>query len=187
MNEEKEDYLFNDSNMEFDNTLDESNVVENDDIFLDKENELSREYLNTHDVKEEEKINGDNFLNQYRELYENQNSKSNNTRYILIGAFSAIIVLLIIIFYPKVTTVSKTNIEKQMKEYSKQYFDKYMSINDNTNEYIVTLDMLENANKQGEKYNINGLEKCKKQTTLSKIMVDSKTREVKKIEVEVNC
>lgn len=128
----------------------------------------------------------ENFINEKDdELY---GEKNNNTiKYIIIGAIAAIIVLIIIFLLPKGTTISKTNMEKQMKEYSKQYFDKYMSINDNTNEYVVTLDMLENANKQGEKYDLKGLEKCKKQTTTSRIIVDSKTREIKKIEVELNC
>lgn len=128
----------------------------------------------------------DNFINEKDEnLY---GEKNNNTiKYIIIGAIAATVVLLIIFLYSKNTTISKTNLEKQMKESSKKYFEKYMSINDNTNEYVVTLDMLENANKQGEKYDLNGLEKCKKQTTLSKIIVDSKARKIKKIEVEVNC
>lgn len=128
----------------------------------------------------------ENFINENEEeLY---GEKNNNTiKYILIGPLAVIIVLLILFLFPKSTTISKTNIENMVKESSKNYFEKYMSINDNTNEYTVTLDMLENANKQGEKYNLKGLEKCKKQTTLSKIIVDSKTRETKKIEVKLNC
>ena len=127
----------------------------------------------------------ENYINEKdEELYVEK--KSNTIKYILIGAFATIIVLLIIYLLPKGNIISKDTLEKQMKEYSKQYYDKYMSINDNTNEYVVTLDMLENANKQGEKYNLKELEKCKKQTTISKIIVNSKTREIKKIEVELN-
>ena len=128
----------------------------------------------------------ENFINENEEeLY---GEKNNNTiKYILLVPLAVIIVLLILFLFPKSTTISKTNIENMVKESSKNYFEKYMSINDNTNEYTVTLDMLENANKQGEKYNLKGLEKCKKQTTLSKIIVDSKTRETKKIEVKLNC
>lgn len=128
----------------------------------------------------------ENFINENEEeLY---GEKNNNTiKYILMVPLAVIIVLLILFLFPKSTTISKTNIENMVKESSKNYFEKYMSINDNTNEYTVTLDMLENANKQGEKYNLKGLEKCKKQTTLSKIIVDSKTRETKKIEVKLNC
>ena len=127
------------------------------------------------------------FLEEDKDLYENKDDNKNIVKYILMGVILAVIVLLIIFLLPKGTTITKDSLEAQIKESSKQYFDKYMSINDNTNEYIVTLDMLENANKQGEKYNLKGLEKCKKQTTLSKIIVDSKTRETKKIEVELNC
>ena len=110
-----------------------------------------------------------------------------NIKYILIGGVAAIIVLLLIMLLPKLANISTNTLEKQMKKSSKEYFEKYMSINDNTSEYLITLDMLENANKQGEKYNLKGLEKCKKQATISKIIVDSKTREIKKIEVELNC
>lgn len=125
------------------------------------------------------------FLNENdEELYE---EKTNNYfKYILIGIIIAII-LLLLLFLLKNNRINERTLKEQMKEYSKQYFEKYMSINDNTNEYIVTLNMLENANKQGEKYNLKGLKKCKRQTTTSKIIVDSKTRETKKIEVELNC
>ena len=128
----------------------------------------------------------ENFINENEEeLYGEKNN--NSIKYILMVPLAVIIVLLILFLFSKSTTISKTNIENIVKESSKNYFEKYMSINDNTNEYTVTLDMLENANKQGEKYNLKGLEKCKKQTTLSKIIVDSKTRETKKIEVKLNC
>lgn len=140
------------------------------------------------DVSEEvDNFNEDTFLDENNDLYENHNNKKISKRYILIGVSAAILLLMIIFALPKTKIIKKNNIENQLKEYSTQYFNKYMSINDNTNEYIVTLDMLENANKQGEKYNLKGLEECKKQTTLSKIIVDSKTREIKKIEIEENC
>ena len=125
------------------------------------------------------------FLNENdEELYEEKNN--NYFKYILIG-ITTVIILLLLLFLLKNNRISRSSLKEQMKDYSKQYFEKYMSINDNTNEYIVTLDMLENANKQGETFNLKGLEKCKRQTTTSKIIVDSKAREIKKIEVEVNC
>lgn len=112
---------------------------------------------------------------------------NNFLKYIFISTLTIVIMLPIIMFLLKNSAFNKNSLEKQMKKYSRQYYDKYMSINDNTNEYVVTLDMLENANKQGEKYNLKELEKCKKQTTITKIIVDSKSKSIKKIEVELNC
>ena len=124
----------------------------------------------------------EDFINEKEELYGEK--KGNNIKYIIIGI---LIILFVIFLLIRGNNFNKNSLEKQMKLSSKDYYEKYMSINDYTNEYIVTLDMLENANKQGEKYNLKKLEKCKKQTTISKIIVDSKTRDIKKIEVELNC
>lgn len=124
----------------------------------------------------------EDFINEKEELYGEK--KANNIKYIIIGI---LIILFVIFLLIRGNNFNKNSLEKQMKLSSKDYYEKYMSINDYTNEYIVTLDMLENANKQGEKYNLKKLEKCKKQTTISKIIVDSKTRDIKKIEVELNC
>ena len=159
----------------------------NDNISDEKEEYLF-DSLNTDNISNEEieNLDDNSFLNEEKNLYDNKNGKKNNIKYIIIGLIAAIIVSFIIFLLTKGTTITK-KLKTQMKEPSKQYYEKYMSINDNKNEYIVTLDMLENANKQGENYNLKGLEKCKKQTTLSKIIVDSKTRETKKIEVELNC
>ena len=124
----------------------------------------------------------EDFINEKEELYGEK--KDNNIKYIIIGI---LVILFVIFLLIKGNNFNKNSLEKQMKLSSKDYYEKYMSINDYTNEYIVTLDMLENANKQGEKYNLKKLENCKKQTTISKIIVDSKTRDIKKIEVELNC
>ena len=124
----------------------------------------------------------EDFIDEKEELYGEK--KGNNIKYIIIGI---LIILFVIFLLIRGNNFNKNSLEKQMKLSSKDYYEKYMSINDYTNEYIVTLDMLENANKQGEKYNLKKLEKCKKQTTISKIIVDSRTRNIKKIEVELNC
>lgn len=122
-------------------------------------------------------------LKEKKHTSENQNSKKN----ILIGALAAIGVLGIMLLLTAGNAMNKKTLENKMKQSSKEFFEKYMSVNENSYEYIVTIDMLENANKQGEKYDLKGLEKCKKQITLSRISIDIKTGKVKKIEVELNC
>lgn len=127
----------------------------------------------------------ENNLNE-KEEYLFDKEKKNNNKYIMFGALAAII-LIILLFILSTGTINKKSLENKMKKSSKEYFEKYMSVNENSYEYIVTLEMLENANKQGEKYDLKGLEKCKKQTTISKLSIDFKTGKTKKIEVELNC
>ena len=105
----------------------------------------------------------ENNLNE-KEEYLFDKEKKNNNKYIMFGALAAII-LIILLFILSTGTINKKSLENKMKKSSKEYFEKYMSVNENSYEYIVTLEMLENANKQGEKYDLKGLEKCKKQTT----------------------
>ena len=160
----------------------------NDNISDEKEEYLF-DSLNTDNIsnKEIENLDDNSFINEENNLYDNKNDKKNNIKNIIIGLIATIIVLLITFLLNKGKIITKDALETKMIEFSKNYYEKYMSINDNTNEYIVTLDMLENANKQGEKYDLKGLEKCKKQTTQSKIIIDFKSKKLKKIEVELNC
>lgn len=124
------------------------------------------------------------------EKYIKEKSSNKNKKYnILKTIFYLIIIFIIIILLALFIKNNKDTkkIESQMRKASEDYYEKYISINDNTNTYIVTLEMLETANKQGENYNLKGLEKCKKQTTQSKITVNFKNGKAKKIEVELNC
>ena len=68
------------------------------------------------------------FLNENdEELY---GEKNNNTfKYIFIG-LTTVIILLLLLFLSKGNKINKSSLEKQMKESSKQYFEKYMNIND---------------------------------------------------------
>ena len=107
-----------------------------------------------------------------------------------IGLVIGIIIIIILIALSFIfMTNNKTDnkLEDIMIEASSDYFKKYMSVNDSTSAYVVTLDMLENANNEGENYNLTGLENCKKQSTLARVTVDFKTGEPRKIEVELNC
>ena len=107
-----------------------------------------------------------------------------------IGLVIGIIIIIILIALSFIfMTNNKTDnkLADVMAEASSDYFKKYMSVNDSTSAYVVTLDMLENANNEGENYNLTGLENCKKQSTLARVTVDFKTGEPRKIEVELNC
>lgn len=137
--------------------------------------------------KEEYLFDNDNTEKQLKEDNYSYEKQNNSKKYILIGALAAIGVLGIMLLLTVGNTMNKKTLENKMKQSSKEFFEKYMSVNENSYEYIVTIDMLENANKQGEKYDLKGLEKCKKQITLSRISIDIKTGKVKKIEVELNC
>ena len=98
-----------------------------------------------------------------------------------------LLILLILGYFLFLKNNSDKTLEKKLKKASADYFEKYMSTNDTTSTYLVTLDMLKNANNQGENYDLKGLEKCKNKSTLSKITVNYNNGKPKKIEVELNC
>ena len=105
---------------------------------------------------------------------------------VLFGLIIIIVIILLVSLY-KDFNIGNKLLESQMSKASIDYYKKYMSVNDSENEYLVTLDMLRNANENGEKYNLSRLKKCKKQTTYSKIYIAHKSRKVKKIKIELNC
>lgn len=78
-------------------------------------------------------------------------------------------------------------LKEKMKAASMDYFEKYISTNDSSSAYIVTLNMLKRANNQGENYDLNGFEKCKLQSTLALISINYKDGKPKEVEVELNC
>ena len=64
-----------------------------------------------------------------------------------------------------------TKLENKMKTASKAYFEEYVSANDSVNMYKITLEDLENANKNGEEYDLKGLEKCDKTNTFANVTI----------------
>lgn len=178
-------------NVNDNNPYDETN---NEEIITSNEEPIISENNSYDEINNEEPIISDN--NLYEEVideklinntsYEKGDNKKKITKPLIIITTVVILLLIGVLLFVNRGS-SPENLEKQMKEASEKYFEKYMSINDNVNEYIVTLNMLQNANKQGEKYELKHLNKCKKQTTLTKIFVDSKEKKIKKIEVELNC
>ena len=124
------------------------------------------------------------------DLEENQISqkeeKTKSKNGIIVGIIMIIVVLLAGYFL-FIKNGSDKTLENKLKKASTDYFEKYMSTNDTTSTYVVTLDMLKSANSQGEDYDLKGLEKCKAQSTRSRITINYNDGKPKKVEVELNC
>lgn len=80
-----------------------------------------------------------------------------------------------------------TKLENKMKTASKAYFEEYVSANDSVNMYKITLKDLENANKNGEEYDLKGLEKCDKTNTFANVTINYKNGKAKDAQVELKC
>ena len=74
-----------------------------------------------------------------------------------------------------------------METASRDYFEKYVSANDSVNTYKITLEDLEQANTNGESYDLKGLEKCDKTKTFANITINYKNGKAKKAQVELKC
>lgn len=106
-----------------------------------------------------------------------------------------LVVLLIIIvvaavgayFYFKSDENQNNELENKMQTASKDYFEKYVSANDSVNVYKITLEDLEEANKNGESYDLKGLEKCDKTKTFADITINYKNGKAKNAQVELKC
>ncbi|MBR3198543.1 MAG: hypothetical protein IKG27_00855 [Bacilli bacterium] len=122
-------------------------------------------------------------LETEKNVEEPKTKKGNN---VIIIAVILIVALIGGFFFFAKSKTDKT-LEKKLDTASREYFTKYMSANDSTSIYVVTLDMLKSANNQGEKYDLKGLEKCQGQKTLARVTIDYNNGEPKKVEVELNC
>ena len=80
-----------------------------------------------------------------------------------------------------------SKLKSKMEVASKDYFEKYVSLAESASAYNVTLNMLEEANNNGETYDLNGLEKCDKEKTYASVTIDYKTGKPKNVEVKLNC
>ena len=78
-------------------------------------------------------------------------------------------------------------LEDKMATASRDYFEKYVSANDSASVYQVTLEDLEEANKNGEEYDLKGLEKCDKTKTFADITINYQNGKAKKTQVELKC
>ena len=78
-------------------------------------------------------------------------------------------------------------LEDKLETASRDYFEKYVSANDSASVYQVTLEDLEEANKNGEEYDLKGLEKCDKTKTFADITINYQNGKAKKTQVELKC
>ncbi len=107
---------------------------------------------------------------------------------ILIVIFIIVVALAIVGFiFLKNTEDETKHLEDKMITASNDYFKKYISANDSVNVYKITLQDLQNANKNGESYDLSGLEKCDKNKTFANVTIDYKDGTAKKTQVELKC
>ncbi len=106
----------------------------------------------------------------------------------------AVIVILLLIgaafigvTYFQNTEKQSNELEKKIDVASRDYFEKYVSANDSANTYKITLQDLEEANMQGEKYDLKGLEHCDKTQTFADVTIDYTNGKAKKTQVELKC
>ena len=106
----------------------------------------------------------------------------------------AIIVIIIIVIaviagylYFNEKEQANQELENKIDTAARDYFDKYVSTNDSRSVYEVTLEMLEEANQNGEEYDLKGLEKCDKTRTFSNVTINYKNGKAKDAQVELKC
>lgn len=61
-----------------------------------------------------------------------------------------------------------------LKQYSKDYYEKYMIGNENIKEAEITLEMLKKANAYGSNFDLSKLDKCDNETTIILTINDKK-------------
>ena len=79
------------------------------------------------------------------------------------------------------------NLEETIKAPAEDYFDKYMSANTGASAYKVTLEMLKEANKNGENYDLKALNNCDNKKTVATINIDSATGEITETTIKLEC
>ena len=107
----------------------------------------------------------------------------------VIGAIIVIVILALVVggvFFLYNEEQGNKELEDTIKPLAEDYFDKYMSINESSNAYTVTLKDLKEANENGEDYDLSKLNKCSDETSVT-ITIDYRTGKVKKSEVKLDC
>ena len=107
------------------------------------------------------------------------------------GKIFLIIVILIICgglgYYFALIQGENNKLSKKIENASQDYFKKYMRTIETTSAYKVTLKQLNNANNNGDNYDLKGLEKCDKNKTYATITIDMSNGKIKKTEVKLSC
>ncbi|MDD2180899.1 MAG: hypothetical protein PHW32_00860 [Bacilli bacterium] len=101
----------------------------------------------------------------------------------------AFLVTLISVFVLVGCSFGGNKIEKYqevLEEYGRDYYSKYQKEIRFMTNLEVTIDMLKDANNPTENYDLEKLKKCKGNSKIM-IEVDEETREIKKVEFEMDC
>ncbi len=115
-----------------------------------------------------------------------EKSKKGNMKIVII-AIICVVVLALAGGYIFMNKQNDTNLEKDLKGPVSDYFDKYMSVYSGTSAYKVTLQMLKDANDEGETYNLKPFAKCNYDKTYATVQVDFATGGIKNIEYKFDC
>lgn len=105
----------------------------------------------------------------------------------VIGLIIVILIVLGVLAFLIIDNNNQKNMKKALKAPMLDYFDKYVSVNSTATSYKVTLKMLKEANKNGEKYNLKSLSKCDEDKTYATITIDFSTGKVMHTEYKLNC
>ena len=78
-------------------------------------------------------------------------------------------------------------LKNQMKVAGEDYFEKYISTIETTSAYDITLKDLREANKKGENYKLDLLEKCNEDKTKTTITINMTDGKITITEVKLDC
>ena len=107
----------------------------------------------------------------------------------IIGIIVVIVIIVVValgVFFVYNQKEANKSLENEITPLAEDYFDKYMSTNESSNMYTVTLADLKEANENGESYDLSKLDGCKDDTSVT-LTINYGTGKITKTEVELNC
>lgn len=91
----------------------------------------------------------------------------------------------LILIIPLLILTGCTNKEKLFKEYSKNYYEKYMKMINSVESVTITLSDLKKVELEN-KYDLSKLKNCKNTSKIT-LYIDKETKNIKNEEIEINC
>lgn len=91
----------------------------------------------------------------------------------------------LILIIPILILTGCTNKEKLFKEYSKNYYEKYMKMINSVESVTITLSDLKKVELEN-KYDLSKLKNCKNTSKIT-LYIDKETKNIKNEEIEINC
>jgi len=163
--------------------------VENTNENIETEAENKNVKLVINNNNSDENIFGDDFATSDNLVDESENQ--GKKKYNLLKNIIVIIVLvLIVVICFGIYSWMKGNEEKlenAIKDPALDYFDKYMSVSTGAAAYKVNLEMLKQANENGENYYLDALKKCDDKKTEVIINIDYSNGKVTGTEIKLSC